>query len=447
MKHRWRLGMALALFAAAGCASEKAARPLPPGAFTAPPTIGTSPNSPVDRSGALPVERPLGEEVPPAPAERQKTSVKEKTPAVESISPVVQQNVQSPAERGLEIAATRPELGHFTTAPSSGQYLTLGGVVAEVNGTPIYADKVLAEIVPVLAARAPNVSREGFRAIAAQEIGKQVQDRINLEVEYAAAQRNLDEKDRQLAEALTEDWRKHKIAQGGGSVELARKLAADHGQDFDEMVQEQYRSFMSQIYYQKRIVPRIQVTVDDMRRYYNQHLATEFTRPATARFRLIKVRVQQVGDRDAAKKKIEDLRQRIVKGGEEFSAVASTVNDAALLATGGELTVQRGAFGAEKVEEAVWATPIGQLTPIIETPDAFYIAKVEDKSEMHVAPFDQEQVQGSIREKLRSEQFRVLREKELEQLREQSLIRSNHAMLDTAVDMAMENYPLWAAKS
>ncbi len=446
MKYGWRLGVALALGAAAGCASHEVARPLPPGAFTA-STIGTNPQSPVDRSGALPVERPIGEEGPPAPADHQKNTIQEKAPPVERLSPVVQENVQSPAERGLEIAATRPELGRFTTAPSSGQYLTLGGVVAEVNGTPIYADKVLAEIVPVLAARAPHVSRLQFRSIAENEIDKQIQDHVEQEVLYAAAQRNLDAQDRKFADALTQDWRKHKIAEAGGSIELARKLASDHGLNFDEMVQEQYRTFMIQIYFQKHIVPRIQVTVDDMRRYYNQHLATEFTQPATARFRLIRVSIQQVGDRDAARKKIDDLRQRIVKGGEDFSAIASTTNDAALLANGGELTVQRGAFGAEKVEQAVWATPISQITPVIETPDAFYIAKVEDKTRRHVAPFDEEQIQQGIKNALRTEQFNMLRRKDIDQLRRQSLVRSNPTMRDIAVDMAMENYSLWAAKS
>ena len=67
---------------------------------------------------------------------------------------------------------------------------------------------------------------------------------------------------------------------------------------------------MSQIYYQKKLVPRIQVTAEDMRRYYDQYRGAEFSQPEKVRFRLIKITVKQVGDPSLAKQKIEDLRKR-----------------------------------------------------------------------------------------------------------------------------------------
>jgi hypothetical protein len=152
--------------------------------------------------------------------------------------------------------------------------MTIGGLLAEVNSTPIYADKVLAQIAHVLAARArKSSSREKFREAAKQEVRDQVQKLVTLELEYAAAQRNLDQHDRGFAADLTADWRRHKIAEAQGSEALARKRAAEQGISLEDMVDEQYRFFMSQIYYQKRLVPRIQVTVNDMRRYYYQHVA------------------------------------------------------------------------------------------------------------------------------------------------------------------------------
>src|SRR5204863_652566 len=45
------------------------------------------------------------------------------------------------------IAAT-PSRGAAAPGVSSGQYMTLGAVIVEVNGTPIYADKVVNQLTP-----------------------------------------------------------------------------------------------------------------------------------------------------------------------------------------------------------------------------------------------------------------------------------------------------------
>ena len=47
-----------------------------------------------------------------------------------------------------------------------GGYKTLGGVVSEVNGNPIYANKVLRQLTPELAARAPDMDEPQFRTLA-----------------------------------------------------------------------------------------------------------------------------------------------------------------------------------------------------------------------------------------------------------------------------------------
>ncbi len=441
------IGLGFALTCTVGCATgNDRAAPLPAGAFgPSKATIPTDPTSPVDRGGVLPSQHPNPEGRVPRKADARREVAERDVGSVDQLSPVVKQNTASPADRAFDLATTRASTTPVITGASSGQYVTLGGVLAEVNNTPIYADKVVSQIAPVLAARAKEAGREQFRQIAMKEIRDQVQALVNLELEYTAALRNLDSRDVEYAENLTSDWRRHKIAESQGSLELARKQAAERGQDWDEMMTEQHRFFMSQIYLQKRLVPRIQVTADDQRRYYDQH-AAEFTKPASVRFRLIKVSVQQVGNREKARAKINDLRQRIVEKGEDFASLASITNDAVLAKNGGELTVQRGAFGVEKVEQAAWAAPVGAVTGVIEAPDAFYIAKVEDKTKVRVVQFDDELAQRAIKDKLWSEQFRALRQKDQELLRKQALIRADDGMINTAIDMAMENYALWSGK-
>ena len=441
---------ALTVIIGGGC-GPKSERPSPlrTGAFAPQErTIPTDPMSPVDRSGPIESENPHVEPVV-EPVRRRQTGAGAgglDNGSSGRVSSVVSENTQSPIAAAS--TAPSPVVVTATAGPgSSGQYMTIGGVVAEVNNTPIYADKVIGQIAHVLAARAKDASPERFRQIAREEIGAQIKKLVDQELLYAAALRNLDEKDREVAALMTADWRRHKIAESQGSEELARKRAAEQGIGFDEMVNEQYRFFMTQLHLQKRLVPRIQVTANDMRRYYDTHVAGEFTVRDAARFRLIKISVKQVGDREEARKKIADLRRRIVEGGEDFAGIAGTTNDPMLARTKGELTVQRGAFAEAKAEEAVWATPIGEVTPVVETSDAFYIAKIEERTKGRIIPFEEEQTQEDIRRKLRAEQFRSLLEQAQADLRKDAIIRSTDEMARTAVEMAMQNYPAWSRKS
>src|SRR5512133_1419076 len=75
------------------------------------------------------------------------------------------------------------------TGASLGGFKTLGGVVSEVNGNPIYANKVLRQLTPELAARAPEMDEQQFRALATQEINKRIEDLVKSELVFGAADR------------------------------------------------------------------------------------------------------------------------------------------------------------------------------------------------------------------------------------------------------------------
>ena len=51
----------------------------------------------------------------------------------------------------------------------------MGGVVAEVNGTPIYANRIIGAISTALAANAAELDPQRYRAAALDLIRKQIQ--------------------------------------------------------------------------------------------------------------------------------------------------------------------------------------------------------------------------------------------------------------------------------
>ena len=162
-----------------------------------------------------------------------------------------------------------------------GEYMTLGGVIAEVKGVPIYANRVLREIAPALAANARVMNEHEYRNAAMDLIHKQTELLIDNELAFAAAQQSLEDRDKQLADALTTMWRQRQITDAGGSLELARQRAPEIAQknnmpddlSFEQLVQEKYREYMSRLWVQRKIKPRVQVTQEEMRDFYNRHLA------------------------------------------------------------------------------------------------------------------------------------------------------------------------------
>ena len=448
MKSHWRKWLvAAAVIVCPACAHRDRTRPLTPAVFTASPAprsdkdVNIDPLSRADQPGQL-FNNAHAESMPQDGARRGN--------GVARPSKTVQENVTGPGA-GEDLGAETPPATTTAASPglSTGQYLTIGGVVAEVNATPIYTKQVMRLAEPILAPRARQLSPEQFRFEAIKTIKEQRDALIGHQLQYFAAEKNLDEKEKKLADLLTMQWRQQQIIAAGGSEEVARQRAALRGQDFDEMVRQEYRLIMRQILVQKKLMPQVVVSADEIRAYYNHNRDREFADPGSARFRLIKIDVGKSGGEEKAQQRIESIRNRVAKAGESFEIIARTENDDAhLRSTGGDVggAIQKGAFALEPVEQAVWSTPDGDVTPVIRIGSAFYIARVEEKKSGHVRPFEDEDVQMEINEKLSSTQLRELQQRMLERLFREAVITQNEEMLNTAVEIAMQNYPRWAGK-
>lgn len=408
-----------------GCSSDPAPRPLAAEQFT----------RPTDQGGALP-PGPA-----PKPAPKTGTSAVDQERAAEDYS-VVAQHVRAPKPIP-DAPATQP-----TTTPAAallvpGQFLTVGGVIAQVNRTPIYADAVLREIAPALAGRAKDLDQAKFKVAAQQEIARQVDDMIRAEVEYAAADRNTNQEDKKLAERMTEVWRDSEITKHKGSVEEARAAYRALGGSFDDAAKERYRIELVRLYYRKKLMPRVQISAGDMRAYYEKNKDAMFTERASATFRLIKVTTADTGSNAAAKAKIQELADRARKG-EDFETLAENNKDPNLLRAKGLVgPIDKGAYVLEAVENAIWKLNPGEVTPVVAVGDDYYLARLESKKTGRVMAFEEDVVQRKIGDALRGEQFQKMRKDMDTQLRKESVVSKNPDMFNATLDMAMQNYARW----
>ena len=422
--------IAIGSVALAGCSNDEPVKPLSADQFY----------QPVDKGGAVPqpVAAPT---VTPAPAS-----------TGDAIATVVTENVR--AAQPLPEMVSGPTLGVVTTRPATpatlptGQFVTIGGVIAEVNGNPIYADDILRTIEPILSARAKELEPGPFSLTAGREISRQVDEMIRSEVEFAAADRNCDADDKTMANRMTTSWRERQITAAKGSIEQARKLAKEQtGRSFDDLLKDQYRLNLTRVYYQKKLIPRIQITAMDMRNFYDRHREELFTKRESISFRVIKVATDIAGSDAAAKQKAEDILKRI-KGGEDFATIAGTTNDDPIFLKEKGMVgpIDKGAFALDEIDKAVWTLGNGQVSDVIKSRGGYYIARVENKVAGLVRPFEEDAVQKQIVDALRSQQFGAMRNEVQETLRRESVIVKNTKMIDTTTDMAVANYQYYRTK-
>jgi hypothetical protein len=339
-----------------------------------------------------------------------------------------------------------------TTGPGPGTYVTLGAVLVDVNSRPIFTDRVLREIEVPLSIEAKKSDFPTFAKTALEYLKAQINLHIRDELEYATAQRGLEPQDEQIARGATIAWRQKEITAAGGSLELARQRWAAQGWDFDERAEQQFHTLMAQLYYQKHLIPLVQLSAADIRAYYNANRATEFTKHGAARFRVIKIDPRNyVGLKDEAYNKAQSIRQRAAKG-EEFATLARTMNDdRGLAATGGYVVADgwlgQGAYAVDDVDKAVFTKMRqGEVSDIITGPDgSMYVVKLEEIKPGAVRPFADFEVQQEIRRKLEAQQFAALREKFVDELKRVAIIRPNPQTYQDAFEMILRRYPQWAA--
>jgi parvulin-like peptidyl-prolyl isomerase len=442
-------GLALAV---GGCGLSRP-EPLVPSQFVrARPGVGPdAAGQPIGQSGAL----NYGElHAPLLPDEYSNP----KPPAPVGIPALVREDIPAPGQ-GVGAQATPDVGGAATTAPTTlpspgvaTGYQVVGTVVATVDTKPIFADKVLASLDRELAAEAHKFSPDMFHRAAQQDIESKIQELIRNQLEIERADKSLNQDAKNQAQMYAQIWRRQQITAAGGSEVIARQRAMESGQSFEEQAQDQYNVALVQIYYSQHIAPKIQITASELRRYYMDHVDTEFTKHAEAKVRLIRIDFTRSGGTEQAATKANEII-RDLKAGVSFADEAAKFNDDdSLMKKGGDIGwMQKGNFKYDKVEDAVWALHAGEFTDKpIEVSDAgsgsaFYIAQLEALKGGTVQPFDSPVVQNYIHDKLFSQQLGVLREKELADLINQAVIFREPKGLEIAVDMAMQRYPAWAS--
>src|SRR3984893_12905773 len=214
-------------------------------------------------------------------------------------------------------------------------------------------------------------------------------------------------------------------------MDTLEKEVTKSGQDFEDFKNQIKNQLLTQEVIRKEVGSRIIISHEDVVKYYEAH-KQEFVRPETVVLREIFVSTENkpASDIPTLRKKAENLRDRVIKNGDDFGELAKRFSDSPTAQQSGEL----GSFERSKLDpnisEKVFALNRGQMTDIIETKTGFEILQVRERYQAGEQPLDK--VEPEISNKLYEEKMDPGLRAYLKTLREDSYVQIKPGYSDTA---------------
>lgn len=160
---------------------------------------------------------------------------------------------------------------------------------------------------------------------------------------------------------------------------------------------------------------------EEIKKYYDDN-KKKFDEPETAHARHILIKTAADDEekiKTEKKKKIEDLRQKLVKGA-DFAAIAKEHSDCPSGKKGGDLgTFSRGKM-VKPFEEAAFSQKVNEIGPVIETKFGYHIIQTLEHNQARTKSLDD--AKGRIKETLKNRKKQQALKSYITQLREKATI-------------------------
>lgn len=260
--------------------------------------------------------------------------------------------------------------------------------VVIVNGMPI----TMGEFKAALASYFENLqnSMGGNHGGAAEAPNDMVKDEVltklvERELLYAEIEKaelkgvdELTEKEFEQAKSQFKSDEEYKQAlKNGGMTE----------EDLKKMIR---RRHLLDAYVAEVMMPTLKVSEEEAKKFYDYNPSL-FEAQESVQASHILIKVEEGTDeatKAEAKKKIEDIRAKVVDGG-DFAALAGESSQCPSSKNGGDLgPFVRGRM-VKPFEDAAFGMKVGEISPVVETQFGYHIIKVTDRQEGGKTPFDE----------------------------------------------------------
>lgn len=185
----------------------------------------------------------------------------------------------------------------------------------------------------------------------------------------------------------------------------------EQGEDFGRLLKYYEEYLLKKLFAQKVIYPQIKGSDELLKDYYDKH-RDRYLKPVHYRIRQI-----TVTDEAQARTILEQLR-----GGADFAWLAKNKSEDSLAQKGGD----RGWISEDKLSflsEAVSALKVGENSDVLSEGDAYYIVKLEAKSDVDYEDF--EQIKDVVQKDYIKENYEHLWTDYAKELRQDAEVRIN----------------------
>jgi peptidyl-prolyl cis-trans isomerase C len=296
----------------------------------------------------------------------------------EEPAPTAPEEAESPVPGGLPgVGSEPPDLPGVLKAEDPEM------VVAKVNGEPIAAGPVF---------QLAHIQKMRFLSE-----GQQVDEAMDKELVRVALQMVIDNE--LLAQAAQQSGLSLDPQEIDGEIEAARSQFpseeeyADYlknaGLTEQDVRQEAERRVMIRSYV-KTLTDGKPVEDAIARKFYQDRpeMFTEGEQVRAAQILIRSAKDDAEGLREEARKRIDEAHARAT-GGEDFAELAKEYSQGPTAGKGGDIGFFPRGVMVPKFEEVAFSTPIGEISPVFETPYGFHIVKVLEKQEAKVKPYEE----------------------------------------------------------
>ena len=292
----------------------------------------------------------------------------------------------------------------------------VNGIVAIVNDTVITENEAREYIEPVIEfIKERHRDRNKFQEAAM----KAYRDGLNQLIDRQLMLDDFKESGYQMPERFIEDFVQERIREQYGDRSRLIKTLEERGTTYGDFRREIREQFIVEQMQNFNISSAILISPFKIEQYYKEHIK-EYRLPDQIKLRMIVLNKVEGADNSHVGKLASEILKKI-ESGADFAEMATIYSEGSQRSEGGDWGWVEPKVLRPELAKAVQLLKSGEVSQLIETPDATYIVKVEKIRIAYVRPLAD--VRDEIEKTLIGEERKRLQDKYVDKLRKKAFIR------------------------
>jgi peptidyl-prolyl cis-trans isomerase SurA len=287
-------------------------------------------------------------------------------------------------------------------------------IVAKVNGEIITLSELELEVQQTIErlGPAPTPEEEVKRKT---ELEKQMLNRMidNMLVMQVAEERGL-----KVPSRFFDEWKKNVMEQMKITTDedFVRQVELQ-GTSVEALKKQFEEGLLMQEVRRMEVDSKVSVSEPEIQERYRQHIK-DYTEPAKVRIREIVVKFDATNEVEKGQKVREILQE--IQQGADFAEMARMHSESSSRDAGGDLGFFNKGELTAVLDAAAFSLAPGQVSDVIRMDSAFYIVKVEEKTEEKVKPL--EEVRSEVADAIFQDKMSVQLDRYVKGLRERAIV-------------------------